>query len=56
MNGSAQCVSGLISYGIHHIYGDIAQWKILFLITGAVTLVLGVVWWFYFPDSVTTAW
>lgn len=56
MNGSAQMVSGLISYGIHHIYSDrIAQWQLLFLITGAVTFILGVLYWFYFPDSPVTA-
>ncbi|KAM0748114.1 MFS general substrate transporter [Meredithblackwellia eburnea MCA 4105] len=57
MNGTAQCVSGLLSYGIHHIHSKhIQDWQILFLLTGALTFVLGIVWWFIFPDNSATAW
>lgn len=51
MNGTAQCVSGLLSFAIHHISSPHVQdWQILFLITGALTFLLGVAWWFYFRE------
>lgn len=34
MNGTAQCVSGLLAYGIHHINNPhIQDWQILFLLS-----------------------
>ncbi|KAL8289986.1 hypothetical protein RQP46_002925 [Phenoliferia psychrophenolica] len=57
MNGTAQCVSGLLAYGVHHINSPhIQDWQVLFLLTGAITFVLGVAWWFVFPDNSATAW
>ncbi|KAM0755854.1 MFS general substrate transporter [Meredithblackwellia eburnea MCA 4105] len=57
MNGVAQIVNGFISFGLHHVKSThLKQWQILFLITGSVSFLMGVVWILYFPDSPTTAW
>jgi ACS family allantoate permease-like MFS transporter len=57
MNGTAQLFNGLVSYGIYKIdHPVIAKWKVLFLLTGALTFVYGMVWFFLFPDSSTSAW
>ncbi|KAK4705731.1 MFS transporter, ACS family, allantoate permease, partial [Phenoliferia sp. Uapishka_3] len=57
MNGSAQMISGLLAYGVHHINSThIQDWQVLFLLTGAITFVIGVAWWFVFPDNSATAW
>ncbi|KAJ7339790.1 MFS general substrate transporter [Mycena albidolilacea] len=57
MNGFAQIISGFLSFGILHIKpGKIAPWQWLMLITGIMTLITAVCFWFFFPDSPTTAW
>jgi hypothetical protein len=56
-NGVAICISGILSYGILQIQSPAIQhWQILYLLTGGITFVFGVFWWFWFPDSSTTAW
>lgn len=54
-NGFGQIFGGLVSYGIARgtaIHGSaIAPWKIVFLVTGLLTLSLGVVFWFVIPDN-----
>jgi len=57
MNGTALIIGGFISFGSLHIRTPgFASWKWLMIITGIITLVLAVCYWFLFPDSPTTAW
>ncbi|KAH7882092.1 MFS general substrate transporter [Phlebopus sp. FC_14] len=57
MNGTAQIISGFISFGSLHIQTKgFAPWQWLMVITGAITLVTAIVYWFFFPDSPTNAW
>ncbi|EIN05062.1 MFS general substrate transporter [Punctularia strigosozonata HHB-11173 SS5] len=62
MNGTAQIISGFISFGALHIHTkgfEPWQWHVspqLMIITGALTLITAVTYWFLFPDSPTNAW
>ncbi|KAG1773353.1 MFS general substrate transporter [Suillus placidus] len=57
MNGTAQIISGFISFGTLHINTKgFEPWQWLMIITGAITLVLAISFWFLFPDSPTNAW
>ncbi|KAI5119271.1 hypothetical protein M0805_008052 [Coniferiporia weirii] len=57
MNGTAQIISGFISFGTLHIKtGGFEPWQWLMVITGALTLLTAVAYWFMFPDSPTNAW
>ncbi|KAH7913605.1 MFS general substrate transporter [Hygrophoropsis aurantiaca] len=57
MNGTAQIISGFISFGTLHIKTTgFEPWQWLMIITGAITLILAVIYWFFFPDSPTNAW
>ena len=51
-NGFAQIFGGLISYGIASRNGySLASWKIVFLLYGLITIVVGVVFLLVIPDS-----
>ncbi|TCD67482.1 hypothetical protein EIP91_012343 [Steccherinum ochraceum] len=57
MNGTAQIISGFISFGTLHIHTSrFEPWQWLMVITGALTLFTAVAYWFFFPDSPTNAW
>ncbi|KIP01937.1 hypothetical protein PHLGIDRAFT_79872 [Phlebiopsis gigantea 11061_1 CR5-6] len=57
MNGTAQIISGFISFGALHIHTpNFEPWQWLMIITGAITLCNATAYWFLFPDSPTTAW
>ncbi|EAU88860.2 membrane transporter [Coprinopsis cinerea okayama7 len=57
MNGTAIIVLGLVGFGVLHIKTpSFAPWQWLMMITGLVTLVTSVLFWFFFPDSPTSAW
>ncbi|KAF9239490.1 MFS general substrate transporter [Melanogaster broomeanus] len=57
MNGTAQIVSGFLSFGSLHIHTNgFEPWQWFMIITGIITLILSVIFWFLFPDSPTTAW
>ncbi|KAJ7153330.1 MFS general substrate transporter [Mycena filopes] len=57
MNGTAQIISGFISFGTLHIHTSrFEPWQWLFIITGILTLITSVSFWFFFPDSPTNAW
>ncbi|KAG2078481.1 MFS general substrate transporter [Suillus decipiens] len=57
MNGTAQIISGFISFGTLHINTEgFEPWQWLMIITGIITLILAISFWFLFPDSPTTAW
>lgn len=48
-------MGGLISYGIGHIQSSLANWRVLFLILGGVTVAYSAILWKYLPDSPTKA-
>ncbi|KAF8268361.1 MFS general substrate transporter [Lactarius quietus] len=57
MNGTAQIFSGFISFGTLHIHtGGFEPWQWLMLITGTLTLITAILFFFLFPDSPTNAW
>ncbi|KAJ7171155.1 major facilitator superfamily domain-containing protein, partial [Mycena filopes] len=57
MNGTAQILSGFLSFGTLHIRTKTFEpWQWLMIITGILTLILAVLFWAFFPDSPTTAW
>lgn len=57
MNGTAQIISGFISFGTLHIKTKAFEpWQWLMIITGTITLLNAVAFWFLFPDSPTNAW
>ena len=49
--GVGSFVGTLAAYGIGHIAGGLKPWKYIFLILGAVTVVWGVVFTLFVPDS-----
>ncbi|KAF8214279.1 MFS general substrate transporter [Mycena galopus ATCC 62051] len=56
-SATAQIISGFLSFGILHMKpGRLASWQWLMIITGLMTFVIAVCFWFLFPDSPTTAW
>lgn len=57
-NGLGQILGGSIAYGLaHHAESySIESWKILFVITGLMSILFGVLFYFYIPDSPATAW
>ncbi|KAI0337509.1 MFS general substrate transporter [Trametopsis cervina] len=57
MNGTAQIIAGFISFGSLHIHTpNFEPWQWLMIITGTLTLITAVAYWFLFPDSPTNAW
>ncbi|ESK83753.1 membrane transporter [Moniliophthora roreri MCA 2997] len=57
MNGTAQIISGFISFGTLHIEtSGFEPWQWLMIITGILTLFCALAFWFLFPDSPTNAW
>ncbi|KAI0743076.1 MFS general substrate transporter [Daedaleopsis nitida] len=57
MNGTAQIISGFLSFGTLHIKTETFEpWQWLMIITGILTLITAVAYWFFFPDSPTNAW
>ncbi|KAF8519822.1 MFS general substrate transporter [Gautieria morchelliformis] len=57
MNGTAQIISGFLSFGVLHITkSTLHPWQWFMIITGLMTLILAVCFWLFFPDSPTTAW
>ncbi|KAI0000635.1 MFS general substrate transporter [Russula compacta] len=57
MNGTAQIISGFISFGALHMRtGRFEPWQWLMIITGMLTLITAMLFFFLFPDSPTNAW
>ncbi|KAK0243317.1 major facilitator superfamily domain-containing protein [Armillaria nabsnona] len=57
MNGTAQIISGFISFGTLHMKTNSLQaWQWLMIILGVLTMVTAIIFWFLFPDSPTNAW
>lgn len=54
--GVAQIVGGLVSYGFQYVGpGGLAGWRIMFIVLGAVTCILGVMTYLIIPDTPMTA-
>lgn len=50
-------IGGLITFGIGHIEGSLATWKLIYIILGAFTIVWGVLFILVVPDNpATTKW
>lgn len=57
MNGTAQIFNGVVSFGVYHVNPDIiAPWKVYMLITGLLTLIVGICFWFFIPNNPMTAY
>ncbi|KAJ5979558.1 hypothetical protein N7481_006856 [Penicillium waksmanii] len=54
-NATASIIGSLIAYGLLSYEGSIAQWKILFVLFGLITVSWSIVSFFYLPDSPQTA-
>lgn len=56
MNGSAVIILGFIAFGVLHAKTEnFEPWQWLMIITGIITLITSVLFWFYFPDSPANA-
>ncbi|KAK0484054.1 major facilitator superfamily domain-containing protein [Armillaria novae-zelandiae] len=56
MNGFAIIFLGFVAFGVLHTRtGTFMPWQWLMIITGLITLISSVIFWFFFPDSPTTA-
>ncbi|KAH8896692.1 MFS general substrate transporter [Thozetella sp. PMI_491] len=51
--GAGSFVGTLIAYGIGHITGSLSPWKYIYLILGALTVLWGIVFFLFVPDSPT---
>lgn len=57
MNGTAQIITGFISFGsLHTKTKGFEPWQWLMIITGILTFLTALSFWLLFPDSPTTAW
>ncbi|KAE9566393.1 putative transporter [Colletotrichum fructicola] len=56
MNGVSQIIGALLMYGIGYGNLHLAAWRALFLICGALTSAVGLVFIFMMPRDTTTAW
>jgi MFS family permease len=54
-NLSTSIVGGAVAYGVTFYHGPIAQWKLLYLILGALAVFNGLLVFFFLPDSPNTA-
>ncbi|KAH3899981.1 related to Allantoate permease [Saccharomycodes ludwigii] len=57
-NGLGTILSGVLSYGLYireYSY-SMQAWKVLFVITGIITIFLGGILWFHIPDNPSKAW
>ncbi|ODQ59895.1 hypothetical protein WICANDRAFT_83917 [Wickerhamomyces anomalus NRRL Y-366-8] len=57
-NGAGSILGGAIGYGLLH-HADslgIESWRVLFIVTGLLTVVFGVLFYFYVPENPSKAW
>ncbi|KAI1386527.1 MFS general substrate transporter [Hypoxylon trugodes] len=52
--GVGSFVGTLLAYGIGHIQGALSNWKYIYLILGALTIIWGVAFTLFVPDSPTS--
>lgn len=57
-NGIAQILGGLIGFGIGQmpVYNGITPWKWIMIIFGAFTALLGLIYFFFLPDTPYSRW
>ncbi|KAF8891290.1 major facilitator superfamily domain-containing protein [Infundibulicybe gibba] len=56
MNGFAIIFLGFVGFGVLHTKThNFMPWQWLMIITGIITIITSVLFWFFFPDSPTTA-
>jgi MFS family permease len=56
MNGFAVIFLGFVAFGVLHTKThNFMPWQWLMIITGIITFVTSILFWFFFPDSPTTA-
>ncbi|CAI4538009.1 BDM_1a_G0025930.mRNA.1.CDS.1 [Saccharomyces cerevisiae] len=57
-NGLGAIIGGSIAYGLaHHAESySLKSWKILFIITGLLSIFFGVLFYFYVPENPSKAW
>lgn len=48
----ANVYGGALAYGISHIRGSLASWRVLFLLEGLPTVILAFVTWWWLPDNI----
>ena len=54
--GAGQIIGGFLSFGFQHITNSrFESWRIMFVVLGAVTVLLGVVTFFWLPNDPSTA-
>jgi MFS family permease len=57
MNAIAQVVGSLLMYGIARNTGlPIAPWRVMFIVCGAMTVAIGIVFFFAMPSGPEDAW
>ncbi|QRW00922.1 major facilitator superfamily transporter [Ceratobasidium sp. AG-Ba] len=57
MNGTAQIISNLMGYAALSIKSTwLAPWQWFTLTNSVLTFATAILYWFYFPDAVATAW
>lgn len=50
--GLGQIIGGIVSYGFQHVkHPSFSGWKVMFLVLGLVTIIIGVVTFFVLPDT-----
>lgn len=50
--GMGQILGGIISYGFQHVqYANFAGWKMMFIVTGLITSLIGIITFFVLPDT-----
>lgn len=49
--GVAQIIGGIISFGFQHVHSIFASWRIMFLVMGLITVVVGFSTLIYLPDT-----
>lgn len=50
-SGFSSIITGILSYALGHAHSLIANWKLLFLVFGAITLFFTAIMYFLLPDS-----
>jgi ACS family allantoate permease-like MFS transporter len=57
-NGLGIIIGGAIAYGVavHEAHYSIEAWKVLFIITGLITIATGVLFFLHIPDYPSEAW
>ena len=49
--GVAQIIGGIISFAFQHVHSSFASWRIMFLVMGLITVIVGFATLCYLPDT-----